>query len=189
MRVIIKEAVFNTIKTSIWGNSLVVQWLIFQAPNAGGLGSIPSQETRFHISQRRSKILHAATKTQLCCCCSAAQLCPTLYDPMDCSLPGSSVHGISLARSRLPFPSPGNLPDPGIEPMSPALAGGFFTTETPGKPSQHSKHQVLVTMATVFWVCTVLRNRWWTQAHWFVHYNCEWETQSQMPWALASPPP
>ena len=29
----------------------------------------------------------------------------------------------------LPFPSPGDLPDPGIEPMSSALAGGFFTTE------------------------------------------------------------
>ena len=38
--------------------------------------------------------------------------------------------------SGLPFPFPGNLPDPGIEPtslMSPALAGGFFTTEPPGK--------------------------------------------------------
>ena len=33
----------------------------------------------------------------------------------------------------LPFPSPRNLPYPGIEPMSPALAGGFFTTEPPGK--------------------------------------------------------
>ena len=32
------------------------------------------------------------------------------------------------------FPSPGNLPDPGIEPTSPALAGGFFTTASPGKP-------------------------------------------------------
>ena len=31
--------------------------------------------------------------------------------------------------SRLPFPSPGDLPDPEIEPESPALAGGFFTTE------------------------------------------------------------
>ena len=30
---------------------------------------------------------------------------------------------------------PGDLPDPGIEPMSPALAGGFFTTEPPGKPN------------------------------------------------------
>ena len=36
--------------------------------------------------------------------------------------------------SGLPFPSPGGLPDPGIKPESPALAGGFFTTEPPGKP-------------------------------------------------------
>ena len=35
--------------------------------------------------------------------------------------------------SGLPFPSPGDLPNPGIEPASPALAGGFFTVETPGK--------------------------------------------------------
>ena len=33
----------------------------------------------------------------------------------------------------LPFPSPRDLPGPGIEPESPALAGGFFTTEPPGK--------------------------------------------------------
>ena len=36
--------------------------------------------------------------------------------------------------SGLPFPSPGALPDPGIKPASSALAGGFFTTEPPGKP-------------------------------------------------------
>ena len=39
--------------------------------------------------------------------------------------------------SGLPFPSPGDLPDAGFEPLSllsPALAGGFFTTEPPGKP-------------------------------------------------------
>ena len=36
--------------------------------------------------------------------------------------------------SGLPFPSPGDIPDPGIEPMSPSLASGFFTTEPPGKP-------------------------------------------------------
>ena len=34
----------------------------------------------------------------------------------------------------LPFPPPGGLPDPGIELISPALAGEFFTTEPPGKP-------------------------------------------------------
>ena len=36
--------------------------------------------------------------------------------------------------SGLPFPSPGDLPDPGIEPAFPAWAGGLFTTELPGKP-------------------------------------------------------
>ena len=38
--------------------------------------------------------------------------------------------------SGLPFPSSGDLPDPGIEPMSPALAGGFFTTEPSEKPQK-----------------------------------------------------
>ena len=35
----------------------------------------------------------------------------------------------------LPFPTPGDLPNPGVKPMSPALAGRFFTTESPGKPN------------------------------------------------------
>ena len=59
--------------------------------------------------------------------------CPTLCSPMDCSLPGSSAHGIFQARilSGVPFPTPGDLPNPEIEPaslLSPALASGFFTT-------------------------------------------------------------
>jgi len=37
--------------------------------------------------------------------------------------------------SGLPFPSPGDLPDPGVESRSPSLAGRFFTTEPPGKPA------------------------------------------------------
>ena len=47
--------------------SLVVQWLRPRAPNAGGPGLIPDQETRCHIPQlrlKRKKILPAATKTQ-----------------------------------------------------------------------------------------------------------------------------
>ena len=49
---------------------------------------------------------------------------------MDCSLLGSSVHGVSQARvlEWVAFPLSGDLLDPGIEPGSPALAGGFFTT-------------------------------------------------------------
>ena len=67
------------------------------------------------------------------------QSCPTFCDPMDCSLPGSSLHGILQAKywSRLLCPPPGDLPDPGIELVSLmylALAGGFFITEPPRKP-------------------------------------------------------
>ena len=60
---------------------------------------------------------------------------------MDCSLPGSSVLGFSRQDywSGLPFPSPGNLPDPGIKPDSPTLAGVFFITKPPGKPKQPLK--------------------------------------------------
>ena len=49
------------------------------------------------------------------------QLCLTLCDPMDCSLPGSSVHGILQAKNTGAFPSPGDLPNPGIEPKYPTL--------------------------------------------------------------------
>ena len=58
---------------------------------------------------------------------------------MDYSLPDSSVHGILQAGilEWLPFPTPGDLPNPGIEPVSlasAALAGRFFTTVPTGKP-------------------------------------------------------
>ena len=92
----------------------------------------------------------------------AGQSCPTLSDPRDCSLPGSSIHGIFQARavvsdsatpwtiahqappsmefsrqehwSGLPFPSPGDLPNPGIEPGSPALWADALLSEPPGNP-------------------------------------------------------
>ena len=63
---------------------------------------------------------------------SRFHLCPTLCDPMECSPLAPLSMGFHW--SGLPFPSPGYLPDPGIEPMSltsPALAGGFFTTSAP----------------------------------------------------------
>ena len=53
--------------------------------------------------------------------------------------PDSSGHGILQTRilSGSPCPSPWHLPDPGIEPVPPTLAGRFFTTEPPGKPNQN----------------------------------------------------
>ena len=65
-----------------------------------------------------------------------AKLCRTLCDPMDCKLPGSYVHGILQARTLegVAISFSGDLPDPGIEPGSPALQADSLTTEPPGKP-------------------------------------------------------
>ena len=67
------------------------------------------------------------------------QPCLNLCDPMDCSLPGSSVHGILQARilEWTAISSSGDLPDPGIElesPVSPMLQAGSLTTEPLGEP-------------------------------------------------------
>ena len=58
------------------------------------------------------------------------QLHLTLCDPLVCSLPGSSVYGISQARvlGWVAISFSRDLPNSGIEPTSPVLAGGFFTT-------------------------------------------------------------
>ena len=71
-----------------------------------------------------------------------AQSYPALCDPMDSSLSGSSIHGIFQAYmcwSGLLFPSPGDLPKPGIEPRSPALQADVLPSEPPGKPWKHTK--------------------------------------------------
>ena len=70
----------------------------------------------------------------VCCCCLVAKLCLT---------PWTIAHQapVSMGFSRqeywsgLPFPSPGDLPEPGVEPASSVLVGRFFTVEAPGKPS------------------------------------------------------
>ena len=77
------------------------------------------------------------------CYCLVAQSCPTLCDPVDCSPPGASVHGISQARTLewVPFPPLRDLPNPRVEPASPTLAGGFFMApEKPCTPNKNRKH-------------------------------------------------
>ena len=72
--------------------------------------------------------------------------CLTICKPMDCSLSGSSVHGIFKARilewvavswSGQLFPSPGDLPNPGFEPRSPALQADSLPAEPPQKTQKY----------------------------------------------------
>ena len=67
------------------------------------------------------------------------QSCLTLCNPMDCRLPGSSGYGIFLARilEWLPFPSPEDLPNPGIKVGSLVLQADSLPSEPPGKLTFH----------------------------------------------------
>ena len=71
------------------------------------------------------------------------QLCQTLWESMDCSPPGSSVPGILQARilEWVAFPSPEDLPNPGINPGSSALQADSLPSEPPGKPQSQSPNR------------------------------------------------
>ena len=100
-----------------------------------------------------------------------AQLCLTLCDP-----PASSVHGISRAGlwSGEPFPSPGDLPDPEIEPSSPALKADSLPFEPPGLTSQ-MQYTVIVEICARLWS---KRER----AHFLVSSCHETLTLFNLPW-------
>ena len=91
---------------------------------------------------RKEKVLEATSAvnpmTQPPLRVLVTQSCPTLCNPMDCRSPSSSVHGILQAThfrlEWLPFPSPGDHPDPGIKPRSPTLQADSLPSEPPGKP-------------------------------------------------------
>ena len=73
------------------------------------------------------------------CACSVAKSCPALWTPWTVACQASLSIGLSREEycSGLLFPGPGDLLDPGIEPVCSAylaLAGRVFTTESPGKP-------------------------------------------------------
>ena len=96
----------DPLKKGMATHSSIFAWEIPWTEEPGGLQSMGSQsqawlsDEHFHF-----------------CCCLVTKLGPILCDPMDCSLPGSFVHGISQARihwNGLPFPSPGDLPTQGL---------------------------------------------------------------------------
>ena len=78
------------------------------------------------------KSLHATTRVKVL----VAQSCPTLCEPMDpCQASLSMAFPRQAYWSRLPFPYPGDRPNPGIEPGSPVLKADSLPSEPPAKPA------------------------------------------------------
>ena len=87
-------------------------------------------------------------------CAQLLQSCPILRNPMNCSLPGFSVHGIFQQEywRGLPCPPPGDLPNPGIKPSSSSLQVDSLPTEPPREPwYKHPK------MRECSWIFTLMR--------------------------------
>ena len=83
--------------------------------------NLPLKGRKYRIIPLLQDCLHVRKHIFVNRHCVCAQLCPTLCDPVACSLPGSPVHGISQARilewAAIPFSR--DLSDPGIKPASP----------------------------------------------------------------------
>ena len=129
-------------------------WLPELGDNVSLLSKPPSEWLLWQQSRSEEPILHLMgtsggfqawqkTRAKLINCsgcnvCSVAQLCPTLYHPIACQAPLSMGLSWQEHCSRWPFPHPGDLPNPGIEPTSPAspaLAGRLFTMAPCGNPA------------------------------------------------------
>ena len=84
-----------------------------------------------------------------------AKLYLTFCEPIDYSPPGSSVHGIFQAGilDGVAIPLSRGFSQPGIEPVSPALADVFFTTEPSGKPNSLPIRTQYITKGVKEYLC------------------------------------
>ena len=92
------------------------------------------QNKVFAVGQAKMRSRRWTLIQYACMHAQSLQLCLTLCDPMYPQTPVSMGFPRQEFWRGLPFPPPGDLPDSGIEPASPVLAGRFFTPEPPGKP-------------------------------------------------------
>ena len=92
-----------------------------------------NQRSKKKIQAPGCKCVCVCVRTRvLACMCSIMQSCLILWGPWTGAHQALLLMEFSRQEcwSGLPFLTPGNLPNPGIEPMSPTLSGGFFTTST-----------------------------------------------------------
>ena len=132
-------------------HSSILAWRISGTEEPGMLQSIGLQRVRHnwsnlaHTQQKFMTFLFFWTTMYYLSMCSVCKARLTLCNCMDWSPPGSSVHGIFQARilEWVAISSSGDVPNPGMEPASPALAGWFFITEPHGEANNSTQKKAL----------------------------------------------
>ena len=109
------------------------------------------------LKMQHLRIIITGVPTSILICavlCLLSQSCPTLCNPMNCSPPGSSVHGILQARilEWVAMSSPGDLPNPGKEPRSPSLQAVHYRLSHQGllSPECWVKHTKILQSSPCF---------------------------------------
>ena len=110
-------------------NSSVLAWRIPGMAELGGLSSMGSHRVGHDWNNLERERIYPSFPFTDVCACLVVQLHLTLCNPMDCSLPGSSVHGILHARilEWVAMPSFRGLSQPRDQTQVSHIAGGFFT--------------------------------------------------------------
>ena len=121
----------DPLEKEIATHSSIPAWEIPWTKKPGGLQSMWSQRIRHELATWQEQYVYICML-----CAQSLQSCPTLYNPMDWSPPGSSVHGVLQARilEWVARPPPGDLLTQGLNCIS-YIAGRLFTAEPLGKPN------------------------------------------------------
>ena len=127
----------DPLKKEMATHSCILAWRTPWTEQPGGLQSMGSHRVRQDLA-RRVIMRNVLNKAQCLIAAAAAkslQSCPTLCDPWTVAHRAPPSMGFSRQEywSGSPFPSPGDLPDPGIEPGSPTLQADTLTSAPPGK--------------------------------------------------------
>ena len=144
---------FRDNSSTAWISTVVFRkWDFSPAPK----GLILSQPKKWRQQQQRNKVLCIKEISEYCCCCFSPSVSSDSFcDPMDCSLPGFSVCGISQARTVewVAIPSSKGSYRPKDQIQVSCIAGRFFTAKPPGKPQLNiSWVQLIIKTPTFIWV-------------------------------------
>ena len=116
------------------GKGCALQYSCLVNPMGRGAWRATVQGVTELDTTERPSLCHSGTHSLSLAHVLVAQSCAPLCDPVDCSPPGSSAHGILQAGKLegVAISISRGLPNPGIIPASPAMAGRFFTPDPPG---------------------------------------------------------
>ena len=122
------------IRGSVPQNHLLLYQMLVTSPGVNCASGQPARDWRFQLASHRTQKNNLLTR--LCICAQSLSRVRLFVTPLTVALQAPLSMGFSKQeyQSGQPFPSPGDLPNPGIKPVYPVMQADFLLPEAPGKP-------------------------------------------------------